>query len=81
MFSLLIYIERKQDQKNLWEHLNTPGATSTPHLHPDHGSHLHTECSHGKKPSAEGEVGPEEEDKDGGGDEQEQANTQGLDLD
>ena len=29
---------------------------------------LNTECSYSKKPGAEGEVGPEEEDQDGGGD-------------
>ena len=40
--------------------------------------HLYAECSNSKKPGAKGEVGPEEEDQDGGGDQQEQANCQGL---
>ena len=43
-----------------------------------HFPNLYTESSNSKKPGAEGEVGPEDEDEDGGGDQQEQANSQGL---
>lgn len=69
-------IDGDRDQ-NLDHHL--PTVLAGPDLDP-HFPNLNTECGNSKKPGAEGEVGPEEEDKDGGGDQQEQANSQGLKI-